>query len=277
MTYIELVNRFWALNQVKVFSSIDVAVYFLLLNECNIRRWLNPFELQTRYFEYVFGISRKSIGEARNRLKQRGLIDFIEGKGKSPATYLIKEAEVNKDELVVVFNVSTGNNKINNIGNNTGNISVTTKVTSQKQHPESYIIINKDIRKRSKKKIKENDDASQSEMLFSEREMKEVRSRSKTESDPPPTLEEVLRYFLSKDADKRLENWEESAKRFYDNFSAVDWRDKYNRRITRWDSRANNWILDEQRGQSNEATQRPYRTGLQTKLPPTPGCGLVED
>ena len=83
-------------------------------------------------------------------------------------------------------------------------------------------------------------------MLFSEREMKEVRSRSKTESDPPPTLEEVLRYFLSKDADKRLENWEESAKRFYDNFSAVDWRDKYNRRITRWDSRANNWILDEQ-------------------------------
>lgn len=274
MTYIELVNRFWVLNQVKAFSSIDVAVYFLLLNECNIRRWLNPFELQTRYLEYVFGISRKSIGEARNRLKQRGLIDFMEGKGKSPATYFIKDAEVNNRELVVTFNVSTGNNKSNNKSNNSGNISVTTQVTSRKQQPESYIIINKDIRYRRKKSIKESNTSSQSEMLFHD---EEKVHHSKIEDELPPTLEEVFRYFLSKDADKKLENWEESARRFYDNFSAVGWRDKYNRRITRWDSRANNWILDEQRERNNEINQKHHRNGIQDKLPPTPGCGLVED
>ena len=139
MTYIELVNRFWELNQVKTFSSIEVAVYFSLLNECNIRRWLNPFELRTRYLEYCFEISRKSIGEARNRLKQRNLIDFIEGKGKRPSLYLIKGAKVTNKELVVTFNVSTGNNKSNNIGNNTGNNSVTTEVTTRQFSPINNI------------------------------------------------------------------------------------------------------------------------------------------
>ena len=88
MTYIELINRFWDFYRVKKFSDIDTAIYFFLLNECNIRRWLNPFELQTRNIEICFSISRKTIGEARNRLKQRGLIDFIEAQGRGPTTYL---------------------------------------------------------------------------------------------------------------------------------------------------------------------------------------------
>jgi len=48
MTYIDLINRFWEAYRVKKFSDIDTVIYFFLLNECNIRRWLNPFELQTR-------------------------------------------------------------------------------------------------------------------------------------------------------------------------------------------------------------------------------------
>lgn len=77
---------------------------------------------------------------------------------------------------------------------------------------------------------------------------RKIRNSKTTTKDlpPAPTFEEVRNYFLLQDADKRLDNWEESARRFFDNFTAVDWRDKYNRRITRWDSRANSWILDDE-------------------------------
>ena len=103
MTYIDLINRFWEAYRVKKFSDIDTAIYFFLLNECNITRWLNPFELQTRNIEICIGVSRKTIGEARNRLKQRGIIDFVEAQGRGPTTYLIDGADITNNVLRELF------------------------------------------------------------------------------------------------------------------------------------------------------------------------------
>lgn len=94
--------------------------------------------------------------------------------------------------------------------------------------------------------------------MFAEEEKKTRKKPTQSKSPPTtPTLEEVLDYFLSQDADRRLENWEESARRFYDNFNAVGWRDKFNRRITRWDSRANSWILDDESRQKERIKNEP--------------------
>ena len=134
LSYIDLINRFWDYFRVKRISDIDTIIYFYLLNECNIRRWLNPFELQTRNLEVDLGISRKTIGEARKRLKQRGFIDFREGKGRGPTIYLINGVIINNKLLKQGFCVSPEKHK--------GNTKVTqskhkgnTKVTQEENTP----------------------------------------------------------------------------------------------------------------------------------------------
>lgn len=269
MTYIELINRFWDFYRVKKFSDIDTAIYFFLLNECNIRRWLNPFELQTRNIEICFSISRKTIGEARNRLKQRGLIDFIEAQGRGPTTYLLNGVDINNELLKVLFCVSDCVSPKKHKGNTNGNTKVTQGLHKGNTTTDSTLYI-EDIRLKSKdidKSSSPSNPVTVEPSLFAYEEKKAGRRKPKASKDPPsppPTLEDVMQYFLSQDADKRIVNWEESARRFFDNFNAVDWRDKFNRRITRWDSRANSWILDDEKRQKERIT--PSETKQADKL-----------
>lgn len=243
MTYIELINRFWDFYRVKKFSDIDTAIYFFLLNECNIRRWLNPFELQTRNLEICFNISRKTIGEARNRLKQRGLIDFIEAQGRGPTLYLLEGVDVNNDVLYPSFCVSSTKHE----GNTKGNTRVTQRLHKGNTTQDSTLFI-EDIRLKTKEK--ENSGACAPASLFEEEEKKVKKKRPSPKAEfIPPTLEEVLQYFLSQGADQILDDWETSAKTFYNYFETYGWVDKNNRRILRWDSRANSWILADQEKQ----------------------------
>lgn len=288
MTYIDLINRFWEAYRVKKFSDIDTAIYFFLLNECNIRRWLNPFELQTRNIEICIGVSRKTIGEARNRLKQRGIIDFVEAQGRGPTIYLIDGADITNNVLRELFCVSDSVTSKKHKGNTNGNTRVTQRLHKGNTTPDSTLYIED---KRYKSKESSVADATRSahpriapNSLFADEEKK--ASKTKSQPNPksefePPTLNEVRQYFLSRYADKRLANWEESAQRFYDNFTAVDWRDKYNRRITRWDSRANSWIIDDEKQQTEQRheqtrTDRPTAPsgGIPIRGKVTPSCGL---
>ena len=108
MTYIELINEFWRQDRFKPFNDTDMRLYFFLLNECNIRKWLNPYELQTQYLEAMLRIKRKAITEARNRLKQRGLIDF-KAKTNNPTVYVINNVKLSNDLLAELF--PHGNNQ----------------------------------------------------------------------------------------------------------------------------------------------------------------------
>lgn len=84
---------------------------------------------------------------------------------------------------------------------------------------------------------------------------KKTKSRTLQESPPAPTLEEVKAYFLSQSADTRIDDWEAEAEIFFNNFDATDWVDASGRKIKRWDSRANRWILEkEQRKKSHHVT-----------------------
>ena len=93
MTYIELMNKFWKQDEIDPMSPLDTKFYMFLINECNKRRWINPFELQSRIIELKLMITRKTIGEVRNRLKQRGLIDFVSAKNCA-TVYALCDIEV---------------------------------------------------------------------------------------------------------------------------------------------------------------------------------------
>ncbi len=299
MTYIELINRFWDFYRDKKFSDIDTAIYFFLLNECNIRKWLNPFELQTRNIEICFNIPRKTIGEARNRLKQRGVIDFIEAQGRGPTIYFISDVKVTNEPLYERFCDSQmkqkSNTKSNTKGNANSNTNSNTRVT-QRLHKgnttaNSTLYIEDERYKTKERRTSRDVPAPPQPIvknLFAEEEKKAAGRKPKTprESAPnPPSYEEVRQYFLLQDADKLLEDWEESCRRFFDYFTAVDWKDKFNRRITRWDSRANSWILDDEKRQkekkANEIQNKPGAvgpnapsSGVSIRGRVTPGCGL---
>ena len=100
MTYIELINEFWKNDLVDPTPAMEAKFYFHLLNECNIREWINPFELQSRITEVKLLITRKTIGEVRNRLRQRGLIDFVAEKNK-PTVYLIKNVNLKDTDCLL--------------------------------------------------------------------------------------------------------------------------------------------------------------------------------
>lgn len=110
MTYIDYINQFWQIRRYKPMTAHEADFYFFLLKECNIRNWLCPFELPTRLIQAELGYSNKTVIDLRNRLKQKGLIDFIEGnRREKAASYILLVTSSNQN------------------GNQTGNPIIKTK------------------------------------------------------------------------------------------------------------------------------------------------------
>lgn len=99
MTYIDLINHFWRTRQTTDFTATEVDFYFTLLNECNLRGWENPFECSNKKISAVMDISEKSLISVRNRLKQKGMIDFEAGqrRKKSPVYTILNCNKVSKE------------------------------------------------------------------------------------------------------------------------------------------------------------------------------------
>jgi hypothetical protein len=89
---------------------------------------------------------------------------------------------------------------------------------------------------------------------------KEKQKKQKSAKEPPPipAVNEVLEYFKTQDAEKRLQNWEGSARLFFDTFNADGWVNKYGRCIANWQSEANKWIFyqeERERKEKHESTE----------------------
>ena len=76
MNYIELINRFWIADIEKAFTPSDTRLYLYLLHTCNKLAWKIPFGQSDRHLSVMLGMTVSTVREAKNRLKQRGLIDF---------------------------------------------------------------------------------------------------------------------------------------------------------------------------------------------------------
>lgn len=249
--YIKLIKRFWQEVETDDFLPSEACVYFRLVEICNRSGWQNPFSLSNSRAVALMAMNEKTFRAIRDKLAERGLIDFRKGKRRESKPMYCIPVEVDDvwvfpwENFLEVKN--TANTPVNTTVNTTANTPAYNKT-------------------KTKTNISPNGDcaavpAPVPELsLFAEEDRKKKKAKAAKDPPPPfPTLEEVLQYFLSQDADKRLENWEESARSFFDNFTAVDWRDKYNRRITRWDSRANKWILDDEQRQKERSKPNENR------------------
>lgn len=81
-------------------------LYYFLIQECNERDWENPFECANTRIVASIPISEPSLIDARNRLKQLGLIDFIGGKKNecSPVYSLVCLNNLSKNRVEPLVN-----------------------------------------------------------------------------------------------------------------------------------------------------------------------------
>lgn len=214
MTYIEYINQFWQIRRYKPMTAYEADFYFFLLKECNMRNWLSPFELPTRLIQAELGYSNKTIVDLRNRLKQKGLIEFTEGSRREKAASYV---------LVSVGN-QNGNQSSNQRGNQNGNQSGNPLYKTKIKNIENNSI----------------------ELFSPDPPPKKVSSRKKIEFIHP-TPEQVKEYFRGK-----LPDWEQQAEIFYNHFSALGWRNTNGAKIERWDSRANLWIIEKNQGNGKD-------------------------
>ena len=224
MTYIDYINQFWQIRRYKPMTAHEADFYFFLLKECNIRNWLCPFELPTRLIQAELGYSNKTVIDLRNRLKQKGLIDFIEGnRREKAASYILLVTSGNQ-----IVN-QTGNQSSNQNGKQTGNPIIKTK-----------------------NKNKNNNNSGE---LFPPEEKPKKKKTAKAEFIPP-TLGQVKAYF-----EEKLPDWERQAEIFFYHFDSLGWRNANGAKIERWDSKANLWIMDEQAKQYQHGKQSENSCG----------------
>lgn len=214
MTYLDYINQFWQTQANVQFSPNESYLYFYLLKECNSQGWENPFECPNRRILLSIGISEPTLIDCRNRLQQKGLIEFQAGKRreKSPVYYL---KDLSKD---LGKNLSKDLSKV----------------------------FSKDLSSYKEYRIKNNNNSNE---LFPPEKEKTKKGRSKKTEFIPPTLDEVKNYFEGK-----LPDWEKQAEIFFYHFDALNWKNTNGARIERWDSRANLWIIEKQLQNGNKST-----------------------
>ena len=234
MNYIELINQFWSIRRYKPMTAYEADFYFFLLKECNMRNWLSPFELPTRLIYAELGYSNKTISDLRNRLKQKGLIDFIEGnRREKAASYIILVSERNQN----------GNQSSNQNGNQSSN---------QNGNP---------LNTKHKQKQKEDNNSNE---LFPLDITQKPKRREKKEF-MPPTIEEVKSVFMEK-----LPDWEIQAETFFYHYDSLGWKTVTGAKVQRWDSMANKWIIEKLQTNGNKR-QTDNDTCSDTIIRSTPG------
>ena len=88
----EYINRFWAEADRSPFNPSEVALYHYLLYEANRLRWNMPFACHTAIICVRLSTTKQNICKARQRLVERGRIEFRAGSGiRAAAVYSLTE------------------------------------------------------------------------------------------------------------------------------------------------------------------------------------------
>ena len=212
MTYIELINQFWRHHENDPFSHIEIVLYFYLLKICNSNNWENPFKRSTNLICAEIGISRKSLSDYRNRLKQKGLIDYKEGlKNQTSAIYTL------------VY-VSTGNIKGNILGNINGNMNG--NIHGNINGNQLYLDIDRD-----------NPDTDVSGERTPAPSLPSQPAKRKSDKPKTPAdVDEVISYGFEIDLPDK------ECRKFFDHFTANGWKvGKARTPMQDWQAALRNW------------------------------------
>ena len=132
MTYLELMNRFWDLDQAYNFTPVEAKFYFKLLDIANAVYWnQKSLSIPMKRLQATLGVSKNSILKARKRMASTGLITFIPGQtSRCAAIYEIIGFDCSRREADLAFfererNVDEGvqnhsvrmNEKVNDVEN----------------------------------------------------------------------------------------------------------------------------------------------------------------
>ena len=78
-----LMQRFWRENEYEPFSTAEIAMYFFLIDRANRRRWQMPFKCPTSAVSAAIKVTRQTVVNARESLRERNLITYSKGTGKA--------------------------------------------------------------------------------------------------------------------------------------------------------------------------------------------------
>ncbi|MGM9747069.1 MAG: hypothetical protein ACI30H_08935, partial [Paludibacteraceae bacterium] len=99
MNYIQLINNFWTSNELNSFRTTEISLYFYLLDVCNRLSWKESFKRNNRKIQVDLSISFNTLKDARNRLKQAGLINFETRSGDGTTIYTLSNFDKVADEV----------------------------------------------------------------------------------------------------------------------------------------------------------------------------------
>lgn len=77
-----LISSFWRENEYEPFSTAEIALYFFLIDRANSRRWQMPFKCPTSLISTAIQVTRQTVVNARESLRDRNLITYSKGTGK---------------------------------------------------------------------------------------------------------------------------------------------------------------------------------------------------
>lgn len=224
MTYIELINNFWFIDDDWQFTCCETRLYFYLLKTANRLGWVDSWTRSDAKVSSDVGVSINSMKTARNRLVQAGLISFkAGGNGQRDKTKYQVICDFRCQNLIPKVQPNLEPNPIPNL--------------EPKVQPYN----------KTKNKTK-NINNNSGELFPPEKEKKQKPKVNKPEFIPP-TLDEVKSYF-----EGRLPDWERQAELFFYHFDSLGWRNTNGTKIVNWDSKANFWIIEKQLQNGNKST-----------------------
>jgi hypothetical protein len=122
MSYIDLINRFWKVHEGNSFSSVEIGLYFKLLDIANKMRWQQEkLFIPMMRLQVELDACKSSILKARKRLEDAGLIVVQSGHGnRQSAGYQINGVEeiVQKDGVQMNQGLNESVNKKATINEN---------------------------------------------------------------------------------------------------------------------------------------------------------------
>lgn len=90
MNYIEQIKGFWIAQEVNQLGTSEIALYFYLLEVCNKSGWNGTFYRNNYKVMADLSIrSYKTLQSTRDKLKQKGIIDFFQKNGEANVSYLL--------------------------------------------------------------------------------------------------------------------------------------------------------------------------------------------
>lgn len=101
VNYLKELRSFYDYSLYNGVSTGEVALWYTLMAINNRLGWLDEFAVNNSILQQLTALSKSGLDYARNGLKQRGLIDYVPGRGNRPGKYRMISFDGNISDAVL--------------------------------------------------------------------------------------------------------------------------------------------------------------------------------